>query len=163
MINRLDTISLLRAFLKALPIRIAIVVFSALLLHAPAIAREMISVKGNLVNLRTGPGTGYPVTWQLEKGYPLQVVSRKGNWYKVRDFENDSGWISRAVVGQTPHYIVKVPVANIRKGPGTRHPIVAKAERYVLLRTREKRGDWVRVQSVDGPQGWVARKLLWGW
>ena len=151
--------------LKALPVWFFTLLLSALFLLAPsmATAAEMVSVKGTLVNMRSGPGTGYRVTWQLEKGYPLQVLAKKGSWLKVRDFENDRGWISRSVIGRTPHYIVKVPVANIRKGPGTRHAIVAKAVRYDLLRTRERRGDWVRVQSVDGPQGWVARKLLWGW
>ena len=151
--------------LKAFPVWFFTAWLSALLLFAPttATAREMVSVKGTLVNMRSGPGTGYRVTWQLEKGYPLQVLAKKGSWLKVRDFENDRGWISRSVIGRTPNYIVKVPVANIRKGPGTRHAIVAKAVRYDLLRTRERRGDWVRVQSVDGPQGWVARKLLWGW
>ncbi len=152
----------LKAFPKTFAAALAIFL-SVLLLHAPAMAREMVSVKGQLVNMRAGPGTGYRVTWKLEKGYPLQVVSRKGNWLKVRDFESDTGWIARSLTGHTRHYIVKVPVANIRKGPGTRHAIVAKAVRYDLLKTRERRGNWVRVQSVDGPQGWVARKLLWGW
>jgi|JI8StandDraft_1071087.scaffolds.fasta_scaffold50858_2 SH3-like domain-containing protein len=137
--------------------------FLSLSLLSPAMAREMVSVKGKLVNMRSGPGTRYQVNWQLEKGYPLQIIARKGKWLKVRDFENDQGWISRSVTTSTPHYIVKVPVANIRKGPGTRHAIVAKAVRYDLLRTRERRGNWVRVKHVDGPEGWVSRKLLWGW
>jgi len=149
--------------LKALLTRLAGAILASLLLLSPAVAREMVSIKGTLVNMRSGPGSGYQVLWQLEKGYPLQVVSRKGSWLQVRDFENDRGWIARSLASRTPHYIVKVPVANIRKGPGTGYPIVAKAVRYDLLRTREKRGSWVRVQSVDGPQGWVARKLLWGW
>lgn len=157
--------------LKALlPHRIAPVVtafwvglLACLLLLSPAMAREMVSVKGKLVNMRSGPGTRYQVNWQLEKGYPLQVIARKGTWLKVRDFENDQGWIARAVVGTTPHYIVKVPVANMRKGPGTRYPIVAKAVRYDLLRTKERRVGWVKVKHVDGPEGWIARKLLWGW
>jgi len=113
--------------------------FLSLSLLSPAMAREMVSVKGKLVNMRSGPGTRYQVNWQLEKGYPLQIIARKGKWLKVRDFENDQGWISRSVTTSTPHYIVKVPVANIRKGPGTRHAIVAKAVRYDLLRTRERR------------------------
>ena len=157
--------------LKApLPHRISTVLLAFLVslllslsLLSPAMAREMVSVKGKLVNMRSGPGTGYPVNWQLEKGYPLQIIARKGIWLKVRDFENDQGWIARSVTTRTPHYIVKAPVANIRKGPGTRHAIVAKAVRYDLLRTREQRGNWVRVQHVYGPEGWVSRKLLWGW
>ena len=100
--------------LKALPVWFFTLLLSALFLLAPttATAREMVSVKGTLVNMRSGPGTGCRVTWQLEKGYPLQVLAKKGSWLKVRDFENDRGWISRSVIGRTPHYIVKVPVAT---------------------------------------------------
>jgi SH3-like domain-containing protein len=140
-----------------------IALLSCLLLALPAQARDMVSVKGNLVNMRSGPGTRHPAIWQLERGYPLQVIARKGNWLQVRDFENDRGWIARSVTQRTPHHIVNVPVANMRKGPGTRYPIVAKAVRYDLLRTREVRGSWVKVKHVDGPEGWVARRLLWGW
>jgi uncharacterized protein YgiM (DUF1202 family) len=54
-------------------------------------------------------------------------------------------------------------VANIRKGPSTRNRIVGSAEYGDLLRTREKRRDWVRVETADGKSGWIARRLLWGW
>ena len=75
--------------------------FLSLSLLSPAMAREMVSVKGKLVNMRSGPGTRYQVNWQLEKGYPLQIIARKGKWLKVRDFENDQGWISRSVTTST--------------------------------------------------------------
>ena len=31
-----------------------------------------------------------------------------------------------------------------------------------LLRTREKRADWVRVERSEGVSGWIAKRLLWG-
>jgi hypothetical protein len=31
-----------------------------------------------------------------------------------------------------------------------------------LVRTREKRADWVRVEREQGVGGWIARRLLWG-
>ena len=49
-------------------------------------ARDMVSVKGSVVNMRSGPGLKAPVTWTIPQGYPLQVVGRKGDWVQVRDF-----------------------------------------------------------------------------
>lgn len=129
---------------------------------APALA-EMVSIKGSVVNMRSGPGTDSEVLWELERGYPLQVLARKGSWLQVKDFENDRGWVARALTGKTPHHIVKARIANVRSGPGTQHRIVGKVERYDLLRTRGGRSGWVRVERGDGLKGWISKRLLWGW
>lgn len=126
-------------------------------------AREMVSIKGSVVNMRAGPGTQTEVLWELERGYPLQVLKRKGSWLLVRDFENDRGWVAGSLTGRTPHHIVKARVANIRSGPGTGNRIVGRAERYELLRTRGARSGWVKVERSDGVKGWIAKRLLWGW
>ena len=133
------------------------------LVHTPALAREMVSIKGNVVNMRSGPSTGARILWELERGYPLEVLARKGDWLQVRDFENDRGWVARSLTGHTRHHIVKAPVANIRSGPGTRYSILGKSERYDLLRTRGSQSGWVKVQNADGITGWISKKLLWGW
>lgn len=125
-------------------------------------AQSMVSVKGSTLNMREGPGTNTPVLWELKKGYPLQITQRKGKWVKVSDFEGDTGWVVRSLTGSTPHHIVKSKVANIRSGPGTQHRIVGKASYGDLVRTREKRADWVRVERKEGVGGWIARRLLWG-
>lgn len=130
----------------------------------PAWAQDMVSVQGNTVNMRSGPSTQNPILWELKRGYPLRVVRRQGNWLEVSDFENDRGWVARALVGNTPHHVVKSPTANIRRGPGTNHAVVGRADYGDVLRTREKRSGWVRVEhTATGTSGWVAGNLLWGW
>ncbi|MCO5111074.1 MAG: SH3 domain-containing protein [Burkholderiaceae bacterium] len=126
-------------------------------------AREMVSVQRAEVNLRAGAGTQHEALWVLSRGYPLEVTGRKGQWLKVRDFENDTGWIFRPLVGKKPHHVVKGSMVNLRSGPSTRSRIVGKATRGEVLRTLERRSQWVKVQQDGGPRGWVARRLLWGW
>ncbi len=126
-------------------------------------AKQMVSVKGRMLNMRSGPSTNTEVLWELQRGYPLQVVQRKNRWIRVKDFEGDSGWVAASLTDRTPHHIVKVRNANLRSGPGTQHPIVGKADYGDLLRTRDKRGGWVRVERTQGKSGWIAGKLLWGW
>jgi SH3-like domain-containing protein len=133
------------------------------LMVTPAHAQSMVSVKGELVNLRVSPNTNAQVSWQLKKGYPLQIIKRQGDWLQVKDFENDTGWISRQVVGNTAHHIVKSKVANLRSGPGTQHKQVGQAKYGEVLRTLERRSNWIKVQRANGSTAWVAKNLLWGW
>lgn len=126
-------------------------------------ARDMVSIARPDVNLRTGPGTRHEVVWILGRGYPLEVLARKGQWLQVRDFEGDEGWVHRSLAGRRPHVVVRAKVANLRSAPGTRSRIVGKAGYGEVLRTLARRGDWIRVRSEGGVVGWVARRLTWGW
>lgn len=132
-------------------------------LTSAAMALEMVSVKVNSLNMRSGPSTSTGVLWELKRGYPLEVLKKQRSWLQVRDFEGDTGWVARRLTGRTAYHIVKSRVANIRKGPGTRNSVIGKAEYGDLLRTRGKRSGWVQVETADGKTGWVARRLLWGW
>ena len=103
-------------------------------------AREMVSVQRAEVNLRAGAGTQHEALWVLSRG-----------------------WIFRPLVGKKAHHVVKGSVVNLRSSPSTRSRIVGKATRGEVLRTLERRSQWVKVQQDGGPRGWVARRLLWGW
>ena len=128
-----------------------------------ALAQTMVSVDRNTVNLRASASTNATILFELGKGYPLKVISRKGSWLEVRDFENDKGWVHRPLVGNTAHLVVKVDSANVRSAPNTSSRILGKVEYGELLRTLDRRSQWVRVQRESGAQGWVSRALLWGW
>ena len=130
---------------------------------APALAREMVSIKGGVVNWRASPNTRSDVLWELERGYPLQVLKRQGRWLLVRDFENDRGWVYRSMTSTTPHHVVTAKSVNVRQGPGKEYRVVGQAHRYEVLRTREKKAGWVRVEGAGGLRGWIARHFLWGW
>lgn len=128
---------------------------------------KMVSVKGDKVNLRKGPGTKYSVKWEYGKGFPLKVISRKGNWMKVKDYENDSGWIHKSLLQSDPQMIVKVnrgqdDKINIRNGPGTKNKIVGKAYYGVVFKTLKRQSGWVKVKHESGLIGWIKENLLWG-
>ena len=124
---------------------------------------EMVSIGGKKVNMRSGPGKKYTVLWELGIGYPLRVIGTKGNWYKVKDFEGDSGWIYKKLISKKSHLIVKKKRINIRSGPGRNKKIIGKANYGVVFKTLKRKSGWVKVRHENGLEGWVKRDLLWGW
>lgn len=129
----------------------------------PAAATTMVSIDRPVVHLREGAGTQHDAVWKLSRGYPLKVEARRKGWLKVRDFEDDSGWVLARLTARKPHLVVKVEVANIRSNPGTKARRIGQARYGEVLRTLAHRGGWVQVKQQGGVTGWVARRLLWGW
>ena len=135
-----------------------VVLFTASLVHA-----QMVSVARDKVNMRSGPGLSYSILWELGQGYPLQVIDRKGGWLKIKDFENDVGWIHAKLVNNKAHLVVKKQRINIRSKPGLTSRVLGKAEYGEVLRTLKQSNGWVQVKRESGLTGWVKRDLVWGW
>lgn len=56
-------------------------------------------------------------------------------------------------------YTVKAASANLRKGPGTNEPIVARLVKGERLKASVTRGDWIRVEYAGGA-AWIHRSLV---
>lgn len=128
---------------------------------------EMKSISGEEVNLRTGPGEKYSVKWEYGKGFPVKIITKKGKWLHVQDFENDRGWIHTSMLNNEPHVIVKVnrgknKKINIRSGPGTKYAVVGQAYYGVVLAKKEEKKGWVKIRHESGLEGWIEKSLLWG-
>ena len=55
---------------------------------------RFVSIKGNPVNLRQGPGTQYPALLTFKRvGWPVEILDENSNWRKIRDYDDDIGWI----------------------------------------------------------------------
>ena len=127
-----------------------------------AFAAGYLSVTTDNANVRTGPGTKYPISMELFQGYPLKILKQQGEWYKVADYENDSGWIHDSIVKKNDSVIVNAKNSvNMRSGPSTKDTIVADVERGVVLTRLTAEGKWIRVQHSSGTVGWIYASLLW--
>jgi SH3-like domain-containing protein len=128
---------------------------------------EMVSVKSDDINMRSGPGTNYSVKYTLGSGMPLEVISHSGDWLNIRDFEGDTGWVYKSTVNSTPHVVIKASKnsdtnVNIRSGPGTDNAIVATASSGVVFKKISEKDQWVQVEHEEGIKGWIYSNLLWG-
>lgn len=137
--------------------------FFIVLTAANAQAISMVSVDGDSVNMRSGPGENYSVLWELGKGFPLKILGTKGAWTKVEDFEGDTGWVYSKLINREAHLIVKKKRINVRSGPSSSYRLVGKANYGVVFKTLKNGQNWVQVKHENGLTGWIRRDLLWGW
>jgi SH3-like domain-containing protein len=135
---------------------------TCLLASTSAFAAEYLSITTDNANVRTGPGTNYPASMELFQGYPLKIEKKEGEWFKITDFENDSGWVHESIVKKADTVIVKSGKSiNMRSGPSTKDSIVADVERGVVLTRISDEGDWTNVRHSSGTTGWIHNSLLW--
>lgn len=149
-------------------ITISIFITALLLIIPTLLLAQMTTVKGDKVNSRKGPGTKYTIKWEYGDGLPLKIIQHKKNWVKIKDFENDTGWIHKSLLHYNPHVIVKAnrgkkKKINIRSGPSTKNKIIGEAFYGVVFQTVERKSGWIKVKHQTGLQGWVNENLLWGY
>ncbi len=60
-----------------------------------------VKVADPYLEMRTGPGRGYPVTRVVPRGARVDVLMRRTDWYKVRDDQGKEGWVDREHMEQT--------------------------------------------------------------
>ncbi len=141
---------------------LAVTICTVVFLFAGTAIAETVSVNKDGVNIRIGPSTNSPVYMEVFKGYPLKVLSKKGQWLKVTDFEGDSGWIFSSLVKPGNTVIVNAQkTINMRSGPSTGNAVVATVERGVVLTQLSKKGKWLKVKHSRGTVGWIYQPLLW--
>jgi uncharacterized protein YgiM (DUF1202 family) len=56
------------------------------------VARGVANTKG--VNVRSGPGTKYPIVMKLDKGAPIQAFEEKNGWYRL----GDKQWVIKTLI-----------------------------------------------------------------
>ncbi|MEA4969817.1 MAG: SH3 domain-containing protein [Candidatus Pelethousia sp.] len=103
------------------------------------------------VNVRSRPGTNYPILGFAPRGAAYTVMEKVGAWYKV-EFEGQVGYISA-------HYLaVSAPGAghgmvvncnhsvNVRSGPGKMYSILGFAPRGAAYPILKKAGSWYQIE-----------------
>ena len=149
-------------FFRTAAFRTATLIALSLCAASQAASAQNISVNADNANIRTGPGTNYQIAMELFKGYPLQITATQGDWSKVVDFENDTGWIHNSLVGEGNTVIVNgTQSVNMRAEASTDSAIVANVDRGVVLTIMETNGNWLKLQHSTGVVGWIYKPLLW--
>jgi SH3-like domain-containing protein len=124
---------------------------------------RFVSLKNEETNVRTGPGTRYPIQWVYHRqGMPVEVVEEYDLWRKIRDMDGTTGWVHKTLIDGKRNVMIKGKgdhMVRIDSDPKSK-PIL-KVEPMVIARVMECTHDWCRIQ-VTGRKGWIEKKHLWG-
>ncbi len=126
-----------------------------------AAGAERVAVTVDTANIRSGPGANHASLWQVEKHHPFLVLEKKEEWYRVRDFEGDEGWVHRSLVGKADTVVVKSNQCNIRQGPGTQFDIFFTVDKGIPFKALRRKGQWIEIEHADGDRGWILNTLVW--
>ena len=145
---------------------IILVLFFSILFFLPrSFANESVnflSLKNNEVYVRVGPSKEYPIKFIYKKKYlPLEVLDKSETWRKIKDFENNSGWIHISQLSKKKSAINKKNNSIIYKKPTIFSKPIAKLEIGRLVLIKRCKVEWCKISS-GGFRGWIYKNALWG-
>ena len=143
-----------------------LVLFFSILFFLPiSFANEnvnFLSLKNNEVNLRQGPSFEYPIKFTYIKKYlPVEILDKSETWRKIKDLENNSGWIHTSQLSKKKSAInIKNNSLLYKKSTIYSKPI-AKLESGRLVLIKKCKVKWCKISS-GGYKGWILKNVLWG-
>jgi SH3-like domain-containing protein len=123
---------------------------------------RFVSLRSAEVNLRTGPGTNYPVDWVfVRRGLPVEVIAEFDVWRKIRDWQGTVGWVHQSMLDGKRAARVTGADRELRAEPAESATIVARLAPGVIGHLLECDAAWCRI-DVEGYRGWLRRDEFWG-
>ena len=120
------------------------------------------TLRNDKVNLRQGPSFEYPIKIVYQKKFlPVLVQDSSNNFRKIRDHENNTGWIHRSQLSKKKAAIVidnnliMFKSATIYSNP----VVILMVGR--LVKINKCNNNWCKVKSGEF-KGWAKNENLWG-
>jgi len=135
-----------------------------------AIVSEQLTVSDPFLEMRTGPGRGYPVLFVVARGQSVVVELRHTDWYKLRAEGGQLGWVHRRQLETTltaagssktfrdmalDDYLARRVQMGAAWGRFESEPMLKLYASYKLSDTLSVEGDLGQVQGVfSGTNFW---------
>ena len=121
-----------------------------------------LTLKYDKVNLRQGPSKDYPVKIFYKKKYlPILVLDSSDNFRKIRDHENNSGWIHSSQLSKKKAALAKGDQIVMFKNPTIFSAPLVILEEGRLCIILKCNIEWCKIKS-DKYSGWIKKENLWG-
>ena len=124
--------------------------------------KKFLSLKNNEVNLRQGPSFEYPIKLVYKKKYlPVMILDKSETWRKIKDLENNSGWVHISQLSKKKAAInIKNNSILYKKSTIYSKPL-AKLEIGRLVIIQKCKVKWCKIKSGKF-SGWIFKNVLWG-
>jgi SH3-like domain-containing protein len=120
------------------------------------------SLRSDDVNMRTGPGTRYPIEWVFARqGLPVEITAEYEIWRRVRDPEGAEGWVHKnALVGKRTA-IVTGALRELHTDADEKSLVAAHLEMGAVGQLMSCAKDWCKVR-FNGTKGYLRKTEFWG-
>ena len=119
-----------------------------------------ITTRVDWANIRTGPSMNYEVLRAVSTGFPLLVLEQQDEWSQVEDYRKRKGWVANRLLDANTTVILKVKRENLYREPGL-DAITAGIDYGTVLQIEDTRGEWLKVVSREGIEGWLRKTDVW--
>jgi len=121
-----------------------------------------LTLRNEKVNLRQGPSFDYPIKIFYKKKFlPVLIQDKSDNFRKIRDHENNTGWIHISQLSKKKAAITIDDDQLIFNKPSIYSKPLAILKKGRLCKIHKCKGEWCKV-SVEKYKGWVKKDILWG-
>ena len=123
---------------------------------------RFVTLRADEVNLRTGPGTRYPIDWVYRRrGLPVEIVDEFDTWRRIRDWQGTEGWVHQSMVQGQRGLLVTGKRQTLRRRPEPEAPAVALLDAGVVGVLERCQAAWCEV-TAGGFSGWLPREAFYG-
>jgi len=120
------------------------------------------TLRNDKVNLRQGPSFDYPIKIFYKKKFlPVLIQDRSDNFRKIRDHENNTGWIHISQLSKKKAAIVIDDNLILFNSSTIYSNPIAILKKGRLLKIRKCKKDWCKIKTGKF-KGWVKKESLWG-
>jgi SH3-like domain-containing protein len=126
-----------------------------------AAAEQRVSVSVNEAKIRSGAGNNFDVIWKSEKYFPFKVLKKTGEWYQIRDFQGDEGWVHQSQVANTPSVITTKDKTPLRSEPKPEAKTLFTVGPGIPFKVIKHSNKWILVEHADGDKGWIQESAVW--
>ena len=145
-------------------LRIAIIIYSILFFERYSFSQDeyFLTLRYDKVNLRQGPSHEYPIKIFYKKKFlPVLVQDKSDNFRKIRDHENNTGWIHISQLSKKKSAITIEDDQLIFNKPSIYSKPFAILKKGRLCKIHKCKDEWCKI-SVEKYKGWVKKNILWG-
>ena len=141
---------------------ISFFIFFFLIPTTYAFDEYFLTLRNDKVNLRQGPSFEYPIKLFYKKKFlPLLVQDSFENFRKVRDHENNTGWVHVSQLSKKKAAITIKDDLLVFDRPSIYSTPSVILKKGRLCKVKKCKDNWCKVQ-VDNFKGWVKKDNLWG-
>ena len=136
--------------------------FFVFIIDASSEEKYFLTLRNDQVNLRQGPSFKHPIKILYKKKYlPVLVIDISDNFRKIKDHENNSGWIHISQLSKKKAALTVKDDLIVFNNPTLYSKPLVVLDQGRLCMIVKCKNNWCKIK-VNKFTGWIKKEDLWG-